>query len=264
MVNGARQDAAGHPAESAAKTGFWDSTLTRPGRLAVYVLVSTPAAILLGLLLGRWPLPLVQACFAFPVFHGLVVRKRIGRAALAMTGWAALTALLVVYLTIRAPEYLGDRVLMGESYRREMFTWVATGVGKEGDIRQFLPQHVLHFVLFAVCTTVTGGFLGLAMGSILMNYMSFYVGSLLLQSQDFNAVAMLAWPPWAAVRVLAYILTATALAALAYDRVGLCSIDLARVKRLLLAGGALLLLDVLLKWSLAPVWQPWLLRFAGW
>ncbi len=264
MANGAKSGASNHPLPTTGGAGLWDSILTRPARLGLYILISTPVAILLGLLLGRWLLPVVQTCLVFPVFYGLVARKRLGRAALAMTGWAALTAWLVIYLTIQAPEYLGDRILMGESYRREMFTWVATGVGKEGDISQFLPQHVLHFVLFALLTSATGGFLGLVMGSVLMNYMSFYVGSLLLQSQEFNSVALLAWPPWAATRVVAYIVTATGLAALVYDRVGLCSIDLAGVKRALVAGGLLLLLDVLLKWTLAPVWQPWLLRLVGW
>ncbi len=264
MSRGANWEDSSRPTGSRGRAGVWNSILDRPIRLALYILLSTPLALLLGLLLGRWLLPLVQTCFSFPVFHGLVTRRRLAGAAAAMTGWAALTALLMVGLTIQAPAYLGDRVLMGESYRQEMFAWVATGVGKEGDISQFLPQHVLHFVLFAVLTTLTGGFLGLAMGSILMNYMSFYVGSLLLGSQDFGQVALLAWPPWAAIRVVAYILTATALSALVYDRVGLCSIEFPRVKKALMAGGALLLLDVVLKWILAPVWQPWLLRLVGW
>ncbi len=249
---------------SAPRPSRWDSILARPWKLACYLLLAAPASVLAGLALGKFALPLVQSAAVFPVFYGLLARRRAGAAAVSMLAWALLTAALMIWLTMLLPDVMGRRILLGESYRAEMFEWVATGVGAEGDIRRFLPQHVLHFVLFAAATALSAGYLGLAMGSVLMNYMSFYVGSLLAQSREVTTLALLAWPPWAAVRVVAYILSATAISALACDRAGLFAADFPQARRLLVSGGTLLALDVFLKWWLAPVWQPWLLHLTGW
>ena len=255
--------------ESRAKTEsegarLFRLVMQRAPLLTLYIAVATPLSILVGLLLGRWALPLVQAGFIFPVFFGLVKRGRVPAALISMTGWAVLTALIMIQLSRALPVYMAERVLLGPAYQTEMFTWIATGAGPEGDIRLFLPQHILHFILFSIVTVLSGGFLGLAMGSVLMNYMSFYVGTLLAESGDAAALALIAWPPWAAVRVLAYILTATGLSALAYDRVGLAEADFERVKRLFAAGAALLVLDVVLKWGLAPMWRAWLQGLVAW
>ncbi|HUV12638.1 MAG TPA: hypothetical protein VMY18_03280, partial [Acidobacteriota bacterium] len=80
-------------------------------------------------------------------------------------------------------------------------------------------------------------------------------GMLLLQAERFWAVLALGWPPWAVLRVLGFILVAVFLAALTIRLFTSVKLDLAGAKRCLAAGAVLLTLDVILKWSLAPIWR---------
>lgn len=227
-------------------------------RLVLYVIITTPLALALGLLLGRFLLPVVQALFFFPVYSALLRRGRWMGAFSTALLWALIIAVLVSWATLQYPAYTEKQILVGASYREEMLEWIRTGVGRESDIRLFLPQHLMHLLLFSAVTLVTGGFLGLVMGAVLMNYMSFYVGVLLTKAHDPLLVALLGWPPWAVIRVVAYILIATALSALFYHWLSRTDLESARVKQFLWSGISLAGLDVLLKWLLAPVWQRWL------
>ncbi len=238
------------------KTGTLDFSGTF--RAVLYLLITTPIAILLGLFLGRWLLPLVQAAVFFPLFLHLLRRGPWSRVVGVSLLWALVTTAVMILLSWKLPAYAEPRILLAESYRLEMFTWIATGQGPEGDIRQFLPQHILHFLVFAAATALSAGFLGLVMGSVLMNYMSFYVGSLLVESNGDPLIWLIGWHPWAVVRVVAFIIAATVLSSLSLDRVGVVETNWEKTRRYLALALGLLLLDVLLKWVLAPYWQQWL------
>jgi len=177
-----------------------------------------------------------------------------------MLGWAVLLALLVGLLSLLATGFMETKILHGADYKQEMFRWVSTGIGPEGDIRQFLPQHALHFLIFAILTLISGGFLGLVMGSSLMNYMSFYVGALLVEADSFIGVLLLAWPPWAVVRVTGFILIAMAFSAIVLSRFRPEGSDRRQIRFYSILGVSLLLLDVVLKWGLAGTWQELLKR----
>jgi hypothetical protein len=237
----------------------WGNWVENRGRLAAYVILTTPLATTVGLLTGMIFLPVVQTLFIFPVFAGLVTRKHLAKACVTMMGWAVVVALTVATLTFHLGETVGERVLLGEHYRLEMFTWIRTGVGPEGDIFQFAPQHLSHLIIFCIATAVSGGLLGLVMGSALMNYMSYYLGSLLAKTDQLLPVAVMGWPVWAGLRVAGFILLATAISSLFYQRAGIPSGSFQTVKKLILVGGLLVLLDVVLKWLFAPFWQTTLL-----
>jgi len=237
--------------------GSWLSARV-PEHTWSFVLLSAAAGLVSGLPLGRYLLPLVQAGCFFPVFYLCLTRGRYRRAVGAALLWAGLSASAVAVVAYSHPAYASSRILLAESYRAEMFRWVATGLGPEGNIRQFLPQHALHTILFSTGVIVSGGFLGLVMGAALLNYMSYYVGTLVAASDSLFPVVLLAWPPWAAIRVVAFVQIATGLAGLVYRRVLHRQVPSARMRRLLLWGAGLLMADVLLKWLLAPFWQIWL------
>lgn len=230
----------------------------RPWIFVLYVAASTPVTIFLGLRLGAYLLPLVQAAVVFPAYFFLLRSQRWKETCLLMLLWAILTAGTVGWGSYRDPEFMADRVLLSRSYQAEMFHWIETGMGREGEIRQFLPQHLLHLGLFSALTLISGGFLGLGMGAVLLNYMSFYVGTLLRESLEPEWVLLLAWPPWAVLRVVGFILVAMVLSALVYRWWTGMELDRGRLRRFLAAGLGLLLLDILLKWWLAPFWQQWL------
>lgn len=226
--------------------------------LLLYVFITTPLALVLGLWGGRFMLPFTQALLFFPAYYVLLKRKQWREACIAAVLWAVLIAAIAGWMSFHNLEYMEERTLIGAGYRQEMFEWIRTGAGRESDIRLFLPQHLIHLLLFSAVTLLTGGFLGLVMGAILMNYMSFYAGALLTKAQNPALVALLSWPPWAVIRVLAFIPIATALSAFFYSRVFGSSVDSHRIKRFLFLGGTLAVLDIVLKWLLAPVWQRWL------
>ena len=69
--------------------------------------------------------------------------------------------LVQVGLTLLWPQAMESAVWRGEAYRDEMFGWIRTGAGVEGDIRQFLPVHLMHLGLFCLLSLVSGGLFGL-------------------------------------------------------------------------------------------------------
>jgi hypothetical protein len=93
------------------------------------------------------------------------------------------------------------------------------------------------------------------MGSSLMNYMSFYVGALLLETKSIFSVLLLAWPPWAMVRVAGFILIAMVLSMLVFRRFRPAGVERQQIRFYAILGFSLLLLDVILKWRLAGIWQ---------
>jgi len=221
----------------------------------LYLLLATPTVLLVGIVLGRLLLPWVQAAGIFPLYFYTLSRGWWKETSFLMALWAALVATLIGLLSFYQPGFMETRILHAGAYRIEMFHWISTGIGPEGDIRQFLPQHALHFLFFAILTVVSGGFLGLVMGSSLMNYMSYYVGTLLLEADSVIAVAILAWPPWAVLRVAGFILLAMVLSMLLFRRFLPPGSQERQMKFYGFLGLTLLILDVVLKWKLAAIWQ---------
>ncbi len=208
----------------------------------------------LGLLLGNaWLLPILQAGLGYPLFLGCVRQGRRGRTIALMLLWALGTSVPVILASRADPSGIGPSILRGETYRDEMFAWIRTGVGKESDPGRFLPEHALHFGVFALLAWFTAGAGALALGAVLLDYMNFYVGALLAAAAHPAAVAPFAWPVYAVVRVVGYVACATALAVLMLR--GSDPTDRPRSLRLLAVGVGLVLGDALLKALLAPWWR---------
>jgi hypothetical protein len=225
--------------------------------------VLAPVAVFLAFALvsvspvaGRIALPILATLAVYPVFAPFVAQGRRGAAILAALLWAlSLSASLITH-TRRDPQAAGAGVLMGPAYRDEMFAFIDSGSGRESDPARFVPQHLLHAGIFAVLTLATGGLVGLAMGAVLVDYMSFYVGALASGPRPLTA-ALLGWPPYAIVRVVAFVLLGAVLARPLLLRLGRRAaprfepVD----RRLLGIALGLLLLDILLKATFAPVWS---------
>ena len=210
----------------------------------------------IGLWLGqRLLLPVLQVLAGYPVMAALLGGGRRARAILAMLVWAAAISLTVIAWVLLDSQAGGDAILFGPSYWQEMSRWVRTGVGCESNPRCWLPQHALHVSLFVVLGLASAGVGALAMGALLMNYMSYYVGQLASLSQQPLLVAGLGWPPWAVVRVVAFVI----LGALVSEPLLLRLRFPQQARRSIAAPTALalglLLLDGLLKYTLASAWR---------
>ena len=232
--------------------------MARVCALLLATLVSYP----LGLALGQpWLLPVLNAAPAYVLMAALLVRGDRKGAVLAMLAWAAAMVLCGTAAFALWPAPVDGVVIHGPQYRDEMFLWIRTGEGAESRPRLFLPQHATHLALFVASSLATASLLSIAMGAVLMNYMSFYVASLARAGAPGWAVVFLGWQPWALCRVAAFATLGAVLAEPLLLRVLRRPYDGLRAARpYLIAAMAALVADVALKAALAPAWRLFLGR----
>jgi hypothetical protein len=213
---------------------------------------------------GPFLLPVLATAAIHPFLARLVLRGRRAAAAAAALLWAAALSATLIAASARDPAAMAPVVAGGEAYREEMFAFLETGAGREADAARFLPQHALHLVLFCALTVVSGGLLGLALGAVLVGYMSFYVGALAAAGGAPILAYLCGWPPWAVLRVVAFVLLGVVLSdpllRAAARRAGRVPPPTAGARRMVLAAAALLVADALLKALLAPSWAALLRR----
>lgn len=171
-----------------------------------WLLLLTPFLPLLVLIPGGgWALGLLSPLTLYPSFVPRVRERDYWGAWRLGILWALLLSAGVILLVFLMPE-AAKNVVRGETYREEMFGWIATGEGKENEWRQFLPEHLLHLAVFLLLTWASGGYLGLVLGAILTAYMSYFVGSYAAASGHPLLGSIAAWVPWSVIRVCAFVL----------------------------------------------------------
>lgn len=154
---------------------------------------------------GRWILPLAAPLTVYAAFRNRVRLKDYTGAWVLGMVWAALLSVGVIVQVFWAPDP-ASTLLNGEAYREEMFHWIATGEGSEGEPTRFLPIHLLHLSAFVALCWVSAGYLGLVLGAVLTGYMSYFVGSYAVAAGAPFLGSLLAWVPWSVLRVMAFVL----------------------------------------------------------
>jgi hypothetical protein len=230
-----------------------------------WMIAATVFSYGLGALIGlAWLVPLLNAAAGYPWMIAALRRGRVKTAILRMLVWAAVLGACATVMGVAWPLHAERLILHGDAYRREMFGFVLTGQGAEGDPRQFLPQHAGHAALFCVLAIATGSALAMPLGAVLMNYMGFYVGALAAAStHPWRAVA-LAWVPWSLIRVASFVVLGVVLGAPLLSRVFRFSYRLRDERPWLALASAGLVADALLKWLLAPSWRLLIRSATGW
>jgi hypothetical protein len=224
-------------------------------RLAA-VLAATALSYPLGLTVGNpWLLPALNA---LPAYLAMVQRLRAGDrrgAVITVLAWAATLAVCGTLSFALWPQDPARVVLNGAGYREEMFTWICTGVGREGHWRQFLPQHLLHLGAFVALSLATASAISILFGAALMNYMAYYVASLVRAGVPTATVVLFGWQPWALCRVAAFCILGAILAEPLLKRLRPEGPAIEGSRRLYLVAAACgILADWLLKTTLAPSW----------
>ncbi len=225
-------------------------------------LALTPLLPLLAALPGgAWLLPLLAPLPLYPSFIADVRNSEWARAWRWAMLWAGLLSAGVIFLTLWRPEIAEAGILNGEPYREEMFGWIWSGEGKEVSPSLFLPEHALHLSAFVLLTWISGGYLGLTLGALLVAYMSYFVGSYAGASGHWFVGSIVAWVPWSVVRVGAFVL----LGALFSQPLWLRRLwPFGRRERKLMIVALLgIVADVTIKVLLAPAYGLFLRSFAG-
>lgn len=208
---------------------------------------------------GGWLLALAAPLTLWPTFAPAVKKGSYARAIGAALLWAALLSAAIIAASQIAPTRVGTAVVNGEPYRIEMFRWIETGVGRENLPSEFVPQHLLHLGAFALLSWISGGYLGLALGALLVAYMSYFVGSFAFAAGQPIVGSIVAWVPWSVVRVIAFVTLGAVLARPVLTRRPL-SFEHADRRWILAALGGIAL-DLALKSLLAPDYGRFLSRF---
>ena len=232
---------------------------------AVAIVAATLISYVFGWVLGVPILvPILNTLVSVPFMVLALRRGNLQLAIVRMLLWALTMGVVATLLSYARPAQTDALFLRGEAYRIEMFTWVMTGVGAESTPSQFIPQQAGHALIFSGLALATGGVVAMAMGAVLMNYMGHYVGALAASSERPTLTMLLAWHPWAVIRVISFVVIGVILSTPLLSRIARVRIDWSAARPLLLAAYGGLVIDVVLKALLAPAWQRLLLRVVGW
>jgi hypothetical protein len=233
--------------------------------IAVAIVAATLISYVLGWALGIPILvPILNTLVSVPFMVLALKRGNLQLAIVRMLLWALTMGVVATLLSYARPAQTDTLFLRGEAYRTEMFTWVITGTGAESTPSQFIPQQAGHALIFSGLALATGGVVAMAMGAVLMNYMGHYVGALAASSARPMLTMLLAWHPWAVIRVISFVVIGVILSTPLLSRIARVRIDWSAARPLLLAAYGGLVIDVVLKALLAPAWQRLLLRVVGW
>ena len=233
---------------------MWNKLLSPP-LLYLFLLIGTIVATVAGIFLqNKFLLPLLQIAVAYPVLYALLIRRLRKRAIAAMLFWALCLGVVTVATCVRFPDEGARSIVHGSTYTNQMFQWIKTGEGAEGNPLQFVPQHLIHFVVFVLLSLLTGSLLSLLMGALLMNYMSFYVSSVILASNDRLMGALMGWHPWSVIRVASFVILGVILAEPMICRIQKMDYEYAEVRPFFWAALNCLVVDILMKTFLAPWW----------
>jgi len=212
---------------------------------------------------GLVVVPLLSAALFHPLWSRTVASGELRRAIVLAQLWALACSIVSIALVAWTGDRYLDVLWNAEKYRSEMFQWVKTGVGEESEPARFLPLHAVHFLAFCVLALLSFGYLGLALGAALLHYMNYYVGSLVAAAASPGLIALVGWPPYAIVRVVGFIIVATALAAFVHRRFRGAAIEPSVIRRNLLLGVSLVVADAVIKTLVAPSWGEMLRGLLG-
>jgi len=227
----------------------------RGGSLAAIAFISAFASVGLGFLVGnRWVLPALNTAALYPFYINLISGHRRRQAVVLALLWALFLSQAMIVMTAAFPKRAEALTIKGPSYAAEMTDWIRTGDGKESTPREFFPEQARDFAVFCGLAVLTAGLGALFLGCVLMNYMNYYVAALVASSAHPVYTTFLAWPPYAVIRVVGYVVVATALTETFLGVATRYRAKWSEVAKYAAVGFALVASDVIIKILLAPAW----------
>ena len=128
--------------------------------------------------------PILNTAASFPFMVAALRRGDVGLAVARMLIWALTMGVCATLLSYARPS----------------------------ETDEFFLRHAVHAALFSSLAVATGGIAAMPMGAVLMNYMGHYVGSLAARSAHPALTMILAWHPWAVIRIISFVTLGVVLA----------------------------------------------------
>ncbi|HYN06828.1 MAG TPA: hypothetical protein VES67_05525 [Vicinamibacterales bacterium] len=231
------------------------------------VIAATLASYVLGWLIGLpWLVPFLNAAWPWWTMARELRAGRTRQAIIVMLVWAATMGVVSTAMAglgwSRTRD--GGDLFLRSSYRDEMIAWVRTGVGPESMPSVFVPRHLAYAAVFCAASVATAGTLSMPMGAVLMNQMGEYVGAMAAQSASPVSSVILGWHPWAITRVVGFVMIGVVLSGVLLSRLMKFPFSVGAERRWIAIGARLLVVDLMMKWLLAPEWGRALKELAGW
>lgn len=239
-------------------------SLEKIGSIWIINVLQTIFAVIFGFFLGALIHPSLMILFTvFPfylIYHNYIIEQQYDKALYHSFIWTLTIAIEVILLTIFFPNIAKLAIINGENYKEEMFNWIKTGIGAESNPSLFIPTHITHYSIFVITCLISMSLIGIIFGAYLMNYMDYYVGMLFLNIKNpslinYLILSLIAWPIWAIIRVIGYLFTGTALAIPLTTKIYNQPLQKDVIKKYLLIGVTLIILDMIIKSFLAPIYQ---------
>jgi hypothetical protein len=218
-----------------------------------YLALATILGTVLGFILSiRFILPLLISVPVYILMINLLKQGERKKAVVYMLLWALILGLVMTFACYLYPEKSEGLIIRGSGYRNEMFDWIKTGIGKEGTPSQFIPEHLLHLGVFIALSLVTISAASILFGTILMNYMAFYVAQLMLHTDNKFLVFIVGWHFWSLFRIAGFVILGVVLAEPVLHRVFKYKWRLKDTRPYLMTAALLIILDMTCKAIFAP------------
>jgi len=229
------------------------SLFGKPLPVILYLVLATVFGTVLGFLVSnRFILPLLLSAPIYLLMIHLLKRGERKKTVAYMLLWALILGLVMTFACYFYPEKSEGLIIRGGGYRDEMFDWIKTGIGKEGTPSQFIPEHLLHLGIFIALSLATLSAASILFGTILMNYMAFYVAQLMLRTDQKVLVFIIGWHFWSLFRIAGFVILGVVLAEPVLHRVFKYNWRLKDIRPYLITAALLILLDITCKAIFTP------------
>lgn len=184
-----------------------DSKKSYLSKILPVIFLSTFLSYLIGISIGiRFFLPIINISLSYPLMIYLILKNRRKEAIWSMLLWALSLIIIGTAVFSIFPEKAEKTVINGKNYKEEMFEWIRTDLGRESSPEDFIPQHLIHAGVFVILSLVSASFLSIIMGSIMVNYMNFYVSQLIIHSKNKAIPIIFGWHFWSLIRVFSFVI----------------------------------------------------------
>jgi len=227
--------------------------IDRPVVIIFGLFLLTLFGAFIGFALGsRILLPILTCWHAYILMIYLLKSERRREAVIYMLIWALMLGVIMTLICFYYPERGGEVIIKGLSYAEEMFRWIITGEGVEGSPAQFIPEHIMHLTVLAALSLLTMSSLSILFGTVLMNYMAYYVARLMLATDNPIITFLVGWHFWSLFRIAGFVMLGVVLAEFLAHGIFKYRWKVSDIKSYLIAAAVLLLADIICKAIFAP------------